>query len=217
MMAGAIGDLLEDFSPALRGEPLGIGALRAVKSAPEPEQRPAQTAVDQHVEVIKIAETRVRAEEREVAERQLNEAIAAERARYEDELKTQRMIWVEEHANQLQTQIVESIARIESTLSEKVAGILKPFVTEAFRQQSIAEFKQALETLLLGEEGKIMKIVGPDDIISVLKINLSAYRGAVEFCPGDHVEVSVTARDTTVQTRFRSWECRLEQALKAES
>ncbi len=62
-----------------------------------------------------------------------------------------------------------------------------------------------------------MKITGPEDLVKALKENLGPHGGAIEFLPGDHVEVSVTARDTTVQTQLRAWSERLEQALKAES
>ncbi|MFC1460414.1 hypothetical protein ACETIH_27630 [Microvirga arabica] len=216
-MAGAIASLLEDFSPAPRSEPLGIGALRAVKAAAEPDLAPPPPAVDRQAELLKAVEAKVRAEEREVARRQLEDAIAAEKARYEEELASQRVIWVEQQAGLLSTLIVESIARMEAVLSDRVANIMKPFVAEAFRQQSIVEFKEALATLLLGDETGPMRIAGPEDLLLVLKENLGPHGGAIEFLPGDHVEVSVTARDTTVQTQLQAWSHRLEQVLKAES
>ena len=39
----------------------------------------------------------------------------------------------------------------------------------------------------------------------------------IDFVPGDYVEVSVTTRDTTVQTQLRAWSDRLDRVLKAES
>ena len=215
-MAGAIASLLEDFSPAPRSEPVGIGVLRAVKAAAEPEPVPPP-AVDRQAELIKAVEAKVRAEERDAARRQLDEAVAAEKVRYEEELASQREIWVEQQASQLSTLIVEGIGRIEDMLSERVANIMKPFVSEAFRQQSIVEFKEALATLLLSEETGTMKIAGPEDLLLALKENLGPHGGAIEFLPGDHVEVSVTTRDTTVQTQLQAWSDRLEQVLKADS
>jgi hypothetical protein len=216
-MAGAIANLLEDFSPVSRGEPVGIGILRAVKVAAEPDLTPVPPPVDRQAELLKAVEAKVRAEERQAAQRQLEEAVAAEKTRYEDELASQRVVWVEQQASQLSTQIVEGFGRIEAILSERVANILKPFVSEAFRQQSTAEFKEALATLLMGDETGPMKITGPKDLVQALRENLGPHGGAIEFLPGDHVEVSVTARDTTVQTQLRAWSDRLEQALKAES
>jgi hypothetical protein len=216
-MAGAIANLLEDFSPVSRGEPVGIGILRAVKVAAEPDLAPAPPPVDRQAELLKAVEAKVRAEERQAAQRQLEEAVAAEKTRYEDELASQRVVWVEQQASQLSTQIVEGFGRIEAILSERVANILKPFVSEAFRQQSTAEFKEALATLLMGDETGPMKITGPKDLVQALRENLGPHGGAIEFLPGDHVEVSVTARDTTVQTQLRAWSDRLEQALRAQS
>ncbi|MBF9195893.1 hypothetical protein [Microvirga terrestris] len=215
-MAGAIASLLEDFSPTRRGESLGGGILRAVKAKAEPDL-PPPPVVDRQAELIKAAEAKVRAEERDAARQQLDEAIAAEKARYEEELASQRVIWVEQQANQLSMLIVEGIGRIEALVSERVANILKPFVSEAFRQQSAVEFKESLATLLLGEETGPMRIVGPEDLLRALKENLGPHADAIEFLPGDHVEVSVTARDTTVQTQLQAWSDRLEQVLKAES
>lgn len=216
-MAGAIANLLEDFSPAPRSEPLGGGILRAVKVKAEPDLAPPPPAVDRQAELLKAVEAKVRAEERDAARLQLEEAVAAEKVRSEEELASQRVIWVEQQADQLSALIVEGIGRIEAMLSERVANILKPFVSEAFRQQSIVEFKEALATLLLSEEAGPMKIVGPEDLLLALKENLGAHGSAIEFLPGDHVEVSVTARDTTVQTQLQAWSDRLEQVLKAEA
>jgi hypothetical protein len=216
-MAGAIASLLEDFSPAPRGEPLGLGILRAVKVAAEPDLAPPPPAVDRQAEIAKALEMRVRSEEREAARQQLEEAVAAERARYDEELAAQRVIWIEQQAGPLSTLIVEGLGRIEAMLSERVANILKPFVSEAFRQQSIVEFKEALATLLLGEEAGPMKIAGPEDLLQTLKEGLGPHAAAIDFLPGDHIEVSVTTRETTVQTQLRAWSDRLEQVLKAES
>jgi hypothetical protein len=215
-MAGAIVNLLEDFSPAPRSEPLGIGVLRAVKAAAEPDLAPPPPSVDRQAELLKALEAKVRAEERDAARRQLEEAIAAEKARYEEELASQRVIWVEQQADQLSTLIVEGIGRIEAMLSQRVANILRPFVSEAFRQQSLMEFKEVLATILLGEETGPMKIVGPEDLLQALRDNLGPHGSAIEFLPGDHVEVSVTARDTTAQTQLQAWSDRLGQVLKAE-
>jgi hypothetical protein len=216
-MAGAIASLLEDFSPAPRSEPLGLGVLRAVKVAAEPDLAPPPPVVDRQAEFVKALEMKVRAEEREAARQQLEEAVAAEKARYDEELAAQRVIWIEQQAGPLSTLIVEGLGRIEAMLSERVANILRPFVSEAFRQQSIVEFKEVLATLLLGEETGPIKIAGPKDLLQTLKGSLGPHSAAIDFLPGEHIEVSVTTRETTVQTQLRAWSDRLEQVLKAES
>ncbi len=217
-MAGAIASLLEDFSPEPRSGLMGIGVLRTVKVAPEPDLAPPPPpAVDRQAEIVKALEAKVRAEEREVARQQLEDAVAAEKARYEEELSAQRVIWVEQQTGPLSTLVVEGLGRIEAILSERVANILRPFVSEAFRQRSIVEFREVLATLLLGENTGTMKIVGPEDLLQTLKENLGPHGAAIDFLPGDQIEVSVTTCDTTAQTQLRAWSDRLEQVLKAES
>jgi hypothetical protein len=216
MMARTIASLLTDFSPPAGKEALGLGVLRPVKPAEEVVPEAPRLVVDRQAELIKAAEAKVRSEEREAALKKLDEAIASEKVRYEEELSVQREIWVEQQAAQLSAQIVEAMTRIEENLSDRVANTLRPFISEAFRQQSVAEFREVIATLLFRGETRLMKISGPEDLLKALRANLASHEGGVEFFTGDHVEVSLATQDTIVQTQLESWAARLEQALKAE-
>ncbi len=215
-MAGTIANLLADFSPPAGKEGSGIGILRPVKTVEDRAPESQQPVVDRQAELLKAVEAKVRSEEREAALRRLEEAVASEKVRYEEELSAQREIWVEQQAMQLSVQIVEAMTRVETILSERVANIMRPFVSEAFLQQSIEEFKETLATLLYRGEARLMKITGPEDVITTLREKLGTHEGTIEFSPGDHVEVHLTTQDTIVQTQLGSWATRLEQALKAE-
>jgi hypothetical protein len=217
-MARSIAGLLTDFSPAASGENIGIGILRAVKLAaePAPAPAPAPTQVDRQAELIRSLEAKVRAEEREAAGKRLDEALAAEKARHDQELNVQREIWAEQQGLQLSAQIEGSLVRMEADLSESVARILHPFVAQALREQALAELKEALATLLTGAGGKFIRIAGPEDMLSVIETELGSRATVIEFVPSDDVEVILAAQDTTVQTQLNSWLSRLEQALKAE-
>jgi hypothetical protein len=215
-MAGTIANLLADFSPPAGKEGSGIGILRPVRAVEDNAPEPQQPVVDRQAELLKAAEAKIRSEEREAASRRLEEAVASEKIRYEEDLSVQREIWAEQQAMQLSVQIVEAMTRIETILSERVANIMRPFVSEAFRQQSIAEFKETLATLLYRGETRLMKITGPEDVITALRAKLGTHEGAIEFFPGDHVDVNLTTQDTVVQTQLDSWARSLEQALKAE-
>ncbi len=216
MMAGTIASLLTDFSPPAAKEAPGIEIRKTFKVTEEKAPEPQQPVADRQAELIKAAEAKIRSEEREASSRQIEEAIASERARWEDELSVQRKIWVEQEAAQLSTQMVEALMRIETILADRVANILRPFVSEAFHKQSISELKDILTTLLIRGEARLMEITGPEDVLQALKANLGAHKGTIEFISGDHVEISVAAHDTTVQTQLDPWATRLKQALKAE-
>ncbi|WP_114943974.1 hypothetical protein [Microvirga calopogonii] len=214
-MAGTLASLLADFSSPAAGASSGISLLRTVKIAPEPSPEPSPSpVVDRHAEIVASIEARVRAEEREAARRGIEDAIAAEKARHMDDLSEQRTIWVEEQAQQLSAQLAAAVDCLEANLSEKVANILRPFVAEAFRQQTLTEFKEVLATLLSGNEARLLKVSGPEDLLMALQDRLGSSRSLIEFSPGEHVEVSVTAQDTLAQTQLNAWTARLSQALE---
>lgn len=221
MMAGTIASLLTDFSPAAGKEPFGINVLRAVKAAPvsDVEPEPQAGKADRQAELIRLAEINARAEERKAADERLEELLAEERARHEDDLSTQRRLWVEQEATPLSAQLVDGLMRLEAVLSDRVANILRPFLSEAHRQQTVADFKDALSTVLLEQDTKVIKVMGPADLLSVIEAHLETHSAsaAVELLPGDYVEMSLTVHDTTVQTQLTTWASRLEQALKAET
>ncbi|EIM24930.1 hypothetical protein [Microvirga lotononidis] len=214
-MAGTLASLLADFSSPPAGAPSGISLLRTIKVAPEPTpESPPPPAVDRHAEIVTSVEARVRTEEREAARRELEDAIAAERARYLEDMNEKRAIWVEQQALQLSSQIAATLDRLEADLSAKVANILRPFVAEAFRQQALAEFKEVLATLLSGSNARLLNVSGPEDLLMALQGSLGPSRNMIEFTPGEHVEVSVKAQDTLAQTQLNAWSARLFQALE---
>jgi len=214
-MAATLATLLADFSSPAAGASSGMSLLRSVKVAPEPNPEPVPPpVVDRHAEIAASVEARVRAEERETARRELEDAIAAEKARHLEDMNEQRAIWIEQQALELAAQISAAIDHLETNLSEKVANILRPFVAEAFRQQTLAEFKEVLGTLLSGRDACLLKVSGPEDLLAALQTSLGPAGNRIEFAPGEHVEVSVTSQDTLAQTQLNAWSVRLSQALE---
>jgi vacuolar-type H+-ATPase subunit I/STV1 len=216
MMSGSIANVISDFSSPGAPEGLGIGILRRVRQAAEPDPVPVQSPVDRQAELIQSVEARVRAEEREAAREQLEKALKAEQDRHREEIAALREIWVEQEARQLATQIAAAIGNLEAVLSEKAARILASVIPEALRQNAIAEFSEALGTILSGGVSTILKITGPEDILKAVKARMALPEGVVEFVPSDAVEVTLVAGDTTIQTQFSAWSERLQTLLKAE-
>lgn len=213
-MAGTLTSLLADFSSSVADRPSGIGLLRAAKVMPETAPEPPPPVVDRQAELIKSLEAKVRTEEREAARKELEAAIAAERARHLEDLDHQRTVWIEQQSQAMAAQVSEAIGQLEANISERVANILRPFVTDAYRAQSLAEFKDLLGVLLSGRDASLLKIAGPDDLLSAMKTHLRSYGSSIEFIPSEHIEISAKAQDTIVQTQLNSWSVRLAQALE---
>jgi hypothetical protein len=213
-MAVNIASLLADFSSSAGGEKSGMALLRSAKILPDTNPEPP-APVDRQAELLRSLEAKIRGEEREAARIRLEEAVAAEKSRCEDELNAQREIWAEQQAAQMSALILEALGRIEAMISERVANVLRPFVSEALRQQTLHELNEALAVLLFGDIAKLIKITGPEDLLAAMRAQLGLHEDVIEFVPGEQVEVSVTVQDTTIQTQLNAWSARLKKTLES--
>lgn len=215
-MTGALSRLLADYSPPQGQEPTGIAILRRVKSETKLESNPEikPTAIDQHAELIRQVEMKARQEERQQAEEKLAQVLSAEKKRFEDELNAQRVIWVEQEGLQLSVQLTEALSNLERALSARVAKILSSFVSDSVRQQTIDDFEATLTALLSSSSGKLIRVAGPGDILSVIQVRMGIRGEAVEFIPNDDAEVTVISQDTKIETQISSWSNRLIDVLR---
>jgi hypothetical protein len=215
-MPNGIANLISDFSSSASSEGLGIAILRRVRHSQEPEPVRAPSAEERQAELIKMLENQVRMEEREAARLRFEEALEEERQRHVEEMAAQRVIWVEQEALQLSSQIIKAAGNLESVLSEKVTRILAAVIPEALKQNAISEFTEILATILSGENTPLLKVTGPEDLLSSIKGSMMLREGLVEFVAADVVEVTLVAGDTMVETQFGAWTERLQALLKAE-
>lgn len=215
-MPNGIANLISDFSSPTLGDGLGIAILRRVKQVQEAESNRAPSPEERKAELIQSVSEQVRMEEREAARLRLEQALEEERERHREELATSREIWVQQEALQLSAQIVNAVGNLETVLSEKVARILAAVIPEALKQNAIAEFTEILGTILSGESASLLRVTGPEDMLSAIKAGMALREGLVEFVPTDEVEVTMVAGDTMVQTQLGAWADRLQALLKAE-
>lgn len=218
-MAASLVNLLMDFSPELGGESINLVSLQTPKPKPklevDVELEQICSLADIQSEEVRLAEERAREEERESARKKLEDTLATERAQYEEEMKTQRMIWAEQEAEQLSLQVAAALSNLERVLSERVANILHPFISAALWHQTIAQFEDSLSALLTGSASHLIKITGPEDVLSTLKDKLGERGKVIEYLPNEGVEVTVICQDTSIQTQFASWSDRLNEIIKA--
>lgn len=215
-MPDGIARFISDFSSPEPVEGFGLAVLRRVKQVQEEEVVHVPSAEERQAELIQAAVAKARAEEQAAAQRRLAEALEEERKRHAEDLATQREIWAQQEALQLSAQIVEAVGNLEAFLSEKVARILAAVIPEALKQNAIAEFTEILRTILSGEITPLLKVTGPEDILTAIKTGMALREGLIEFVPTDDVEVTLIAGDTLVQTQFNGWAERLQASMKAE-
>lgn len=175
---------------------------------------PPAVRVENTAELVREAEERGRREGRAEAQAELEHALAEERARSDERLAAERQAWVRDEANRLASQLASAIEALEGRLVERVARILTPFLIETLRSQMLAELRLALSTLLTDRQERIIRISGPEDLLSALSGELDKYQAAIEFVPGEGPDVSVVAGDTVIETQLAAWSQRLLQAIQ---
>ena len=175
--------------------------------------RPAEPLVNTE-ELIRAAEERIRRQMQEAARQEIETAVAAERARAEENLAAERKKWSEAEAERLSIQLSEAFKKLEKTIIDSVARILSPFLAEVWRSQMIDELETTLRTLLTDKQHTHLKISGPEDLLSALSERLGTYGAAIEFAFNAEPDVKVLANDTIIETQLNAWTSRLAEAVQ---
>ena len=175
---------------------------------------PPSVRVENTAELVREAEERGRREGRADAQAVTERALAEERARSDERLAAERQAWAQDEASRLASQLATAIEALEGRLVERVARILTPFLIEALRSQMLDELRLALSTLLADRQDKIIRISGPEDMLSALSGELDKHRAAIELVPGEGPDVTVVAGDTVIETQLAAWSQCLLQAIQ---
>ena len=185
-----------DASPAAPFAPVaGIAAF-----APAP----ARPAEDREA-LIAAAEARGREAGRVEALAEAEARLAAERAAFEERLAQARRDWSEDEGAALAAQLTAAFAGLDATLSERVARLLAPVLTEALRRQAVEALSQAVTRLLAEPQPAAISITGPEDLIAALSGRLAGLSAAVAFTASDATEVTVSAGETVIETELSAW------------
>jgi hypothetical protein len=124
----------------------------------------------------------------------------------ENRLKSERERWVSDEGNRLSALIGASLEGIGTRVAGQVARILRPFLREQARERAMAELVSTLDALLMKGEFSKITILGPEDLIGVLKISLGSRADGMAFLISESAcDVSVTADDTILETRIGRW------------
>ncbi|MGE7413364.1 hypothetical protein [Methylobacterium tarhaniae] len=204
--------------------PLSAGSLAAPSAADPavvaaPFVKPAaakRETPEERAALLAAAEERGRqqglAEAREEAEiARLRAAEAAERR-----LAEARRHWSEAEAEALADGFAAALRALDATLSDRIARLLVPVLTDALRRQAVAELSGALARLLAEPQAATIRVSGPDDLLAALAARLGPLAASVSFTAAETAEVQVSADQTVIDTQLGAW-TRLIAAAVAET
>jgi hypothetical protein len=207
-MVGGIAQYLTEFrlDGSVEVEPL---------FQPIPPKSTIQESVDDTADRIRQAEKQGWEEGRSSAQREFELALAAERARHEEHLASERAKWVEQQGIQLADGIAASLHEIEARICERIARIITPFIANALRTQMTESLRELFTSLVLDRQSAAIRVSGPQDVLLALSEQLGDHGPSVEFVPNDAVDVSVLVGDTMIETQLQAWIGHLSQALES--
>jgi flagellar biosynthesis/type III secretory pathway protein FliH len=116
-----------------------------------------------------------------------------------------RLAWQGDEYAQFAEKIEGAMAAIEDRLAQAVARILKPFLIEERVKRVTEALSENLSRILSKDSPTLLKITGPEALLSVLRDKMSSHSVAVEYCSADGVDVTVEANQTIIQSQLQAW------------
>ena len=178
---------------------------RPREAAPEPAPEPA---LDPDIE-SQLAEAYHRGVQAgmDAANGEAATARALERAEAQRRSVVERLDFQMNEVAQLGETISNGLKDVESRIADVVARILQPLVTQAVSRKVIDELIENITRLLRnGGQTGLMKISGPEKVLSVLKKRVSQIALDVEYVSEEEeIEVTVEAQHTTIRSALAPW------------
>ena len=103
---------------------------------------------------------------------------------------------------------------LDASLTERIARLLVPVLTDALRRRALTELGAALSRLLADPHHAAIRVSGPQDLLDGLAARLGPLGAAVAFAPADLPEVQVSADQTVIETQLGAWTRLLSAAIE---
>jgi hypothetical protein len=131
--------------------------------------------------------------------------LALERADWEEQESERRAAWQANDYAQLAGKIERAMTEVEDRLAGAVARILKPFLIEERVKRITESLSENLSTILSRDSPPVLKITGPEALLSVLRDQMSSHAVAVEYVAADGLDVTVEANQTIIKSQLQAW------------
>ena len=189
---------------------LALGRVLRDASAPrneavaQPRARPVQSEAEMGARIADAYE-RGRAEGAAAARLEQAEAVAQvmEEER-ERSMETQLDFQLNEYA-QIADQISAGLQDVEQRIAQAAARILAPLLAAEATKTIIDALCEDLAKLRVGGSPKLIRIRGPERILSALRERVAFLSVDVEYVVEDSVEVTIEAEDTTIRSALQPW------------
>jgi hypothetical protein len=132
-------------------------------------------------------------------------ALALEQTDRDERESQRRLAWQANEYAQFAQKIESAMAAVEERLAQAVARILKPFLIEERVKLITDSLSENLSKILSQETPAVLKITGPEALLSMLRDKMSTSSVAVEYVAADGLDVTVEANQTIVKSQLQAW------------
>jgi hypothetical protein len=185
------------------------------RAEPTPADRVHRDSVLLRPRVLSMpADTEARVEEAyargkmdglELAHAESAAALSLEQTEREARENARRLAWQANEVAQFAEKIEGAMAAIEDRLAQTVSRILKPFLVEERVKHITDSLSENLSKILSRDTPALLKITGPEALLSVLREQLSAQSVAVEYVAAEGLDVTIEANQTIIKSQLQAW------------
>jgi hypothetical protein len=136
---------------------------------------------------------------------QLEAAEAAGQRDYAQLLNHERQRWLQEDILPLTVKLRTVIEKLGQDLSNSIADVLKPFVADSIRQRALTKFRLMLECHLASEDGALVRLKAPRDILDAVTPDLQSSGLRFETVEADGCDIILEAGPMSFETQVGKW------------
>jgi hypothetical protein len=158
-----------------------------------------------NAQLLMEAQARGRAEAEAEFKLQFEAAATAAQQNYAQLLNEERQKWLQEEILPLTERFGLAIENLGLNLSDSIACVLRPFLSEAVREKALTEFKSMLESHLASGDGALVRLRAPRDILDTVAPNLQRSGRRIEMAEAVGCDIIMEAGPSSFQTQIGVW------------
>ena len=132
-------------------------------------------------------------------------ARALERAELQKRAVIEKLDFQMNEFSRLSEALSAGFAELERRVAEAAARALKPLVQERVAREIVEELAENVARLTRAGGVNLIKVRGPERLLSALKARIAALAVEVDYVEEDGVEITVSAQSTEIRSELRSW------------
>jgi hypothetical protein len=132
-------------------------------------------------------------------------ARALERADLQKRAVIEKLDFQMNEYARLSESLANGFSELERRVAEAAARLLKPLLVQSVAKQVVEELAENVARLTRAGGVGLLKVRGPEALLSALKSKVEALAVDVEYVEVEGVEITVTAQSTEIRSELRSW------------